>query len=80
MTSLFYLANRYDPRYAKGIFQDAIGELYFMTRKLATRSQCPVVFWGLTGAGNFPKVLLFKIYRVEHGELTALTISVLMAK
>ena len=47
---LVYLANQYDPRYAEGIFQDAIGELYFMTRKLATRSQCPVVFQGLAGA------------------------------
>lgn len=47
---LVYLANQYDPRYAQGIFQDAIGELYFLTRKLATRSQCPVVFEGLSGA------------------------------
>ena len=44
------LANQYDPRYANGIFQDAIGELYFLTRKLATHSVCPVVFEGLTGA------------------------------
>lgn len=44
------LANQYDPRYATGIFQDAIGELYFMTRKLATNSICPVVFTGLSGA------------------------------
>lgn len=48
------LANQFDPRYAEGIFQDAIGELYFMTRKLATRSVCPVVFEGLTGA-NIPE-------------------------
>lgn len=46
---LIYLANQFDPRYAEGIYQDAIGELYFMTRKLATNSICPVVFEGLTG-------------------------------
>lgn len=43
-------ANQFDPRYASGIYQDAIGELYFMTRKLATNSVCPVVFEGLSGA------------------------------
>lgn len=43
------LANQYDPRYADGIYQDAIGELYFMTRQLATRSVCPVTFIGLVG-------------------------------
>lgn len=43
------LANQFDPRYAKGIYQDAIGGLYFMTRKLATNSICPVVFEGLSG-------------------------------
>lgn len=46
---LVYQANQFDPRYAKNQFQDAIGELYFMTRKLATHSVCPVVFEGLTG-------------------------------
>lgn len=43
-------ANQFDPRYATGIFQDAIGELYFMERKRATHSVCPVVFEGLSGA------------------------------
>ena len=43
------LGNQFDPRYAMGIYQDAIGELYFMTRKLATHSICPVVFTGLSG-------------------------------
>lgn len=44
------LGNQFDPRYAIGIFQDAIGELYFMTRKQATHSICPVVFTGLSGS------------------------------
>lgn len=46
---MIQLANQFDPRYAQGIWQDAIGELYFMTRKLATHSVCPVVFTGLSG-------------------------------
>lgn len=44
------LGNQFDPRYATGIWQEAIGQLYFMTRKLATHSVCPVVFTGLSGA------------------------------
>ena len=43
------LANQFDPRYASGIYQDAIGELYFMTRKLATHSIAPLTFEGLNG-------------------------------
>lgn len=44
------LANQYDPRYATGIYQDAIGELYFMTRKAATHSVAPLTMTGLSGA------------------------------
>lgn len=43
------LANQFDPRYADGIYQDAIGELYFMKRKQATHSVAPVTFTGLNG-------------------------------
>ena len=43
------LANQFDPRYADGIYQDAIGELYFMKRKQATHSVAPVAFTGLNG-------------------------------
>jgi len=46
---LVELANQFDPKYANGIFQDAIGELYFMSRKRATHSTCPVIFEGLSG-------------------------------
>lgn len=42
--------NQFDPNYATGIYQDAVGELYFLTRNLATNSVCPVVFKGLSGA------------------------------
>lgn len=43
------LANQFDPRFAKGIYQDATGELYFMQRKQATKSVAPVTFTGLNG-------------------------------
>lgn len=43
------LANQFDPSYADGIYQDAIGELYFMKRKQATHSVAPVTFTGLNG-------------------------------
>lgn len=46
---LVQLANQYDPRYANGIYQDAIGDLYFMQRKMATHSVAPVTFTGLNG-------------------------------
>ena len=44
------LANQFDPRYATGIYQDAVGQLYFMNRKTATHSVCEVTFQGLSGA------------------------------
>lgn len=47
---LIALGNQFDPRYASGIWQDAIAQLYFLTRKLATNSVCPVEFTGLSGA------------------------------
>lgn len=52
--NLIALGNQFDPRYAYGIWQDALAELYFLTRKLATKSVCPVVFEGLSGA-TIPK-------------------------
>ena len=42
-------ANQFDPRYAQGKWQDAIGEIYFIDRKLATKSVATVVFRGLSG-------------------------------
>lgn len=47
--ALIELANQFDPRYAEGIFQDAIGWLYDISRSLATRSLCQVTFSGLSG-------------------------------
>ena len=48
------LGNQFDPRYAEGIYQDALGEIYFMKRKLSTKSVAVVTFTGLTGA-NIPQ-------------------------
>lgn len=47
--NMIAMGNNFDPRYATGIWQDAIAELYFMKRHLATHSVCPVTFEGLTG-------------------------------
>lgn len=63
------LGNQFDPRYAGGIFQEAIGELYFMTRKLATRSICPVIFEGLSGA-NIPEGFIVQDVRGNLWETT----------
>ena len=41
------LMNQIDPQYSTGIWQDAIGELYFLTRQMATKSTAQVVFYGL---------------------------------
>lgn len=48
--SFIELANQFDPRFATGIYQDAIAELYFIARKLATHSVCPLTFEGLSGS------------------------------
>ena len=48
--SFIELANQFDPRYASGVYQDAIAELYFISRKLATHSVCPLTFEGLSGS------------------------------
>lgn len=41
--------NQSDPRYAQGRWQDAIGYIYFMTRKQATHSVAQLTLIGLTG-------------------------------
>ncbi len=44
------LANQFDPRYSQGIYQDALGEIYFLQRKTSTRSSVTLRFSGLSGA------------------------------
>ncbi|UQZ10671.1 baseplate J/gp47 family protein [Providencia stuartii] len=44
------LLNSFDPRYASGMMQDAIGYIYFLQRKPATSSVVELTFTGLVGA------------------------------
>jgi len=44
------LANNFDPAYASGRFQDAIGRFYFLTRNPAQATVLQVNCFGLTGA------------------------------
>lgn len=46
---LVQMMNQIDPRYASGIWQDAIAYIYFLTRQLATYSSAQVTFTGLNG-------------------------------
>ena len=43
------LMNQIDPRYSQGVWQDAIGYIYFMTRKQATKSVAQLTMIGLSG-------------------------------
>lgn len=47
---MIQLMNQVDPQYATGIWQDAIAQLYFLTRQGATRSRAQVIFYGLAGS------------------------------
>ena len=47
---MIQLMNQVDPQYAMGIWQDAIAQLYFLTRQGATRSRAQVIFYGLAGS------------------------------
>ena len=61
--------NQFDPRYAKGIYQDALGQIYFIDRQENTYSIAPVYLYGLVGvvvpkgfrlsdqSGNFWEIL-----------------------
>lgn len=44
-----YFVNQVDPQYADGRFQDAIGRIYFLTRKPATSTAVQVTLTGLSG-------------------------------
>jgi hypothetical protein len=41
--------NSFDPRYADGMMQDALGYIYFLQRKQATKSVAEITINGLTG-------------------------------
>lgn len=52
-SDIAYIANQVDPQFAEGRFQDAIGRLYFMTRKPATSTVVICTLGGVPGA-NIP--------------------------
>lgn len=43
------LGNNFDPRYAKGLFQEALAAIYFITRKTDTPSVAMLEFVGIAG-------------------------------
>ena len=48
-SELLYLCNQFDPRKSSGVFQDALGQIYFLTRKAAVPSQAVITVTGLPG-------------------------------
>lgn len=48
-SEVLYLAQQFNPLTAEGIWQDALGEIYFLKRKLATASTAVCVCTGLAG-------------------------------
>ena len=48
-SAIAYVANQVDPQYAEGRFQDAIGRIYFMTRKAASSTVVISTIGGLPG-------------------------------
>ena len=46
---IIQLMNQVDPRYSQGIWQDAIGHIYFLSRKRATNSRAILTAIGLKG-------------------------------
>ncbi|WP_047680982.1 MULTISPECIES: baseplate J/gp47 family protein [Xenorhabdus] len=47
--SFINLLNSFDPRYADGMMQDALGYIYFLRRKQATKSVAEITINGLAG-------------------------------
>lgn len=48
-SEIMYVANQFNPLTAEGVFQDAIGAIYFITRKLAQPTSVLCVCYGLQG-------------------------------
>ena len=48
-SDIAYIVNQVDPQYAEGRFQDAIGRIYFMTRKAATSTVVIAAVGGIPG-------------------------------
>jgi uncharacterized phage protein gp47/JayE len=79
--NLRFLANQVNPKYASGIFQDALAWLYFLTRKPALPTSVRVVCSGLDGTvipvGAKVQDLAGNIYQsVGTGTISAGTVTV----
>lgn len=48
-SELAFLANMFNPKTARGIWQDALAEIYFIKRKKAVNSRCYCILTGLQG-------------------------------
>lgn len=48
-SELLYIAQQFDPAINSGVFQDAIGRIYYLTRKPAVPSQAVITVTGLPG-------------------------------
>lgn len=48
-SELAFLANMFNPKTARGIWQDALAEIYFIKRKKAVNSRCYCILTGLKG-------------------------------
>lgn len=46
---VLFLANQFNPLTAQGVWQDALGKIYFLTRKVAQRSEAVCLCNGLAG-------------------------------
>ena len=46
-SELLYIAQQFDPAINSGVFQDAIGRIYYLTRKPAVPSQAVITVTGL---------------------------------
>ncbi len=56
-SEIAYIVNQVDPQFAEGRFQDAIGRIYFMTRKPATSTVVICTLGGIPGV-NIPAGVL----------------------
>lgn len=74
-SEIAYVVNQIDPRYAEGRFQNAIGQLYFMTRKPAVSTAVICTVGGLPGTYIAPGVLALDTSGNVYQLLGAVTVS-----
>ena len=59
------VVNQVDPQYSSGRFQDAIGRIYFLTRKGATATSVQATITGLVG-GVVPAGTLMRVHNLSN--------------